>query len=260
MLKQINKKTLIILIIIQIGYLLRGHLPSMCYYTPFLSNYAKYPATYFFFLLDYVFLFLVVCVGIFEIKNIKKLLKIFGLVQPLKLVTDIIFSFIPNSAEGLYYIYPLLNFYLLIINIIFIKTYLIERSKIKKQFLKPVVFCAAVVIFQFLIYLIPVSIYFTVQFSQIQGENAAINAQFPLIMLIVQFVVCNVLQVWGGILLVGYNDLTMVKLENSINKKQNPIIYLAALVGSLVLLLLYYLWLNMPNSIIEIIRFGFAMN
>lgn len=258
--KQINKKPLIILIIIQIGYLLRGHLPAMCYYTPFLSNYTKYPAKYFFFFLDYLFLFLLFCVGIFEIKNIKMLLKIFGLVQPLKLVTDVIFSFISDSVEGLYYMYPLLNFYLLIINIIFIKTYLIEQSKMKKQFLKPAVFCAGAVIFQFLIYLIPVSIYFVIKLSQIQGGNTVINAQFPFIMLIVQFVVCNILQVLGGVLLVGYDDLTMVKFEISINKKQNLIIYLAALVGSLVLLLLYYLWLNMPNAIIEIIRFGFSMN
>lgn len=214
----------------------------------------------FFYLLDYVFLFLAICVGIFEIKNIKTLLKIFGFIQPLKLVTDVIFRFIPDSAEGLYYIYPLLNFYLLIIGIIFINTYFINHRKIGKQILKSAAFCLGSVVLQFLIYQIPVFIYFVIQFSQIKGGNEAISAQFPLIMLIVQFVACNILQVLGGILLVGYNELTTVKFEISINRKQNLIIYLAALVGSLVLLLLYYLWLNMPNAIIEIIRFGFPMD
>lgn len=232
----------------------------MCYYTPFLSNYAKYPATYFFFLLDYLFLFLAVCVGIFEIKNIKTLLKIFGLVQPLKLVTDIVFKFIPASVEsGRYYTYPLLNYYLLIIGIIFINTYFINHGKINRQIFKPIAFCGGAVLFQFLIYIIPVSIYFSVQISQIQRGNAVSNTEFPFIMIAVQFVVCNILQVLGGCMLIRY-DNSAAEYESSGDKKQKLIIYSAALVSSLVLLLLYYLWLNMPNSIIEFIRFGFAMD
>lgn len=256
--KQINKKSLIILIIIQIGYFIRGHLPSMCYYTPFLSNYAKYPATYFFYLLDYVFLFLAVSVGIFGIKNKKTLLKIFGLIQPMKLVTDIVFKFIPVSIEsGRYYTYPLLNYYLLIIGIIFINTYFINHGKINRQIFKPIAFCGGAVLFQFLIYIIPVYIYFSVQISQIQRGNAVSNTEFPFIMIAVQFVVCNILQVLGGCMLIRY-DNSAAEYESSGDKKQKLIIYSAVLVGSIVLLLLYYLWLNMPNGVIEIIRFGFG--
>ena len=253
-----NKNSLIILTIIEIGYFLRGHLPSMCYYTPFLSNYIKSPATYFFFFLDYLFLFLAICVGIFKIKNIKTLLKIFGLVQPLKLVTDIIFRFIPDSLEsGTFWIYPLLNFYLLIINIIFINTYLINHGKINRQFFKPAAFCAGAVLLQSLIYIIPKVIYIT---SHIQAGEAVIDAQFSFIMLIVQFAVCVIFQVLGGFMLVKHYNLTAAKSEISRGKKQSIIIYLIALLGSLILLLLYYLWLKMPNTIIEIIRFGFPMD
>lgn len=100
--KQINKNSLIILAIIEIGYFLRGHLPSMCYYTPFLSNYTKYPVLHIFSFFRLSFSFLVICMGILGIKNIKTILKIFGLVQPLKIVTDMLFSFIHVFSEGFY--------------------------------------------------------------------------------------------------------------------------------------------------------------
>ena len=258
MLKQINKNSLIILVIIEMGYLLRGHLPSMCYYTPFLSNYIKYPATYFFFFLDYLFLFLAICVEIFGISNIKTLLKVFGLVQPLKLITDITVNFIPDFAEGSYWTYPLLNFYLLIINIILINTYFLNQSKINRQFLKPVAFCIGSIVFQFLIYLIPTAIYFCIQFFHIQAGKVIENIQISFVMIIVQFVLCNILQVIGGNLLARYGISMAVQSKISRGKKHNLIIYAITLLGSL--LFLFYSWINMPNTIIEVIQFGFEMN
>lgn len=253
---RINKNAIIILIIIEIGYFLRGSLPAMCYFTPVLSKYKDYSSTYFFNLLDFIFLFLALSVGIFRITEPKTLLKTFGLAQPLKLVTDIANSLISNSSVGAYWIYPMLNFYLLIINIILINTYFVNHGKISRKFLKPAAFCVGAIVFQFLIYLIPTAIYLGIELFK---GNTSVNGQMPLIMLIVQIVACYILQVIGGNMLAEYGISVAINPEISRGKKQSLIIYGITLLGSLLLLVLFYFWIKMPNTIVEIIRLGFLI-
>lgn len=251
--KQIKKDAIIILMIIEIGYFLRGHLPSMCYYTLHISNYIKYPSTYLFLFLDYLFLFFAVCLGIFDINNIKDFLKTFVLVQPLKFITDIFFSLIPDFM-GSSWIYPLFNYYLLILNIILIHARFINNIKISKKklfsLIKPIVFCISSIIFQYLFFLIPVIILFLNH-----KEILIDNTQIPFILLVIQFVLCSILQLIGGYLLVKCRISLIGETIIAKKKKHSLIIYAIILLSNFSLLL--YSWINMPNTIIEIINFGF---
>ncbi len=195
--REFNKKAFWILLIIEIGYFIRGWLPSMNYYTLSLSNYTNDPLYYLQSIIEYMVFYFSITIGIYGIKDKKGLLKLFLLIQIPKLIVDIIPAAIP-WFYGSNYIAPLIKYFLFILFIIVVGNFVFNKKQSRlnpKKLIKPAVFCILGTIFQYLMLVIPVNIYS----RTVQGELSGV---FFFVMELLQILIAAAIQFWSSCLLI----------------------------------------------------------
>ncbi|MBR5121906.1 MAG: hypothetical protein IKU89_05115 [Oscillospiraceae bacterium] len=126
-----NKFGIIWLIIIFGSFIISASMSQTNYFTYTFQYYFVSPLPYINFC-SYVSMFLAFACGFFEIYNVKKLLRVFLLIQPIKLVYDFAFQAVESSFEQVD-VPPMIEVLLLVISVYFAALYVKDKDNFKSN-------------------------------------------------------------------------------------------------------------------------------
>ncbi len=116
---------------LDITFAICGYIPIMQYYSLNISTYTHSFLSTLFSFFCYVFVYIVIAVGIYRVYNIKSILTIFLFLQPVKLIFDIFSSFFLTNSMSV----GIIDIYIMLIAVCVIKICMLgKKSEIKAVF------------------------------------------------------------------------------------------------------------------------------